>query len=128
MGRAGKVVIERLAQVLRERRRFFVEIGSAVVSRKIADFNGPETVIGQQCLMPDEYPLALRQADQARADFAAISDDLDFIKAQLARVPTRRDQARNTLGVIFAMAVIVILFEMLTRPDIRHAASLLIRQ
>jgi hypothetical protein len=27
------------------------------------------------CAMPDEYPLTLRQADQARVDFAAIEDD-----------------------------------------------------
>jgi uncharacterized repeat protein (TIGR03803 family) len=30
--------------------------------------------------MSDEYPLTPRQADQARADFAAITDDLDFIR------------------------------------------------
>jgi hypothetical protein len=47
--------------------------------------------------MPDEYNLTLRQADQARSDFAAIADDLDFIKAQLARLPTRKDQARTAL-------------------------------
>jgi hypothetical protein len=41
--------------------------------------------------MSDEYPLTLRQADQARADFAAIADDLEFIKAQLARIPTRKE-------------------------------------
>ena len=34
-------------------------------------------------------PLTLRQADEARADFAAISDDLDFIKSQLSRQPDR---------------------------------------
>jgi hypothetical protein len=28
--------------------------------------------------MPSDYPLALRQADQARSDFATIEDDLDF--------------------------------------------------
>jgi hypothetical protein len=47
--------------------------------------------------MPDEYNLTLRQADQARSDFAAIADDLDFIKGQLARLPTRKDQARTAL-------------------------------
>jgi hypothetical protein len=41
--------------------------------------------------------LTLRQADQARSDFAALSDDLDFIKEQLARLPTRKDQARLAL-------------------------------
>jgi hypothetical protein len=44
--------------------------------------------------MPDKandpsYPLALRQADEAQADFYAIQDDLDFIKSQLARQPDR---------------------------------------
>jgi hypothetical protein len=35
------------------------------------------------------YPLTLRQADKARADFVAISDDIDFIKSQLSRQPDR---------------------------------------
>ena len=52
--------------------------------------------------MPDEHPLGpkgqsrhsvakltLRQADQARTDFAAIESNLEFIMSQLARVPTR---------------------------------------
>jgi hypothetical protein len=39
--------------------------------------------------MADDYPLSLRQADAARDDFAAILDDLDFIKGQLARQPSR---------------------------------------
>ena len=44
--------------------------------------------------MPDSadsssYPLTLQQADKACADFAAISDDLDFIKSQLSRQPDR---------------------------------------
>jgi hypothetical protein len=29
--------------------------------------------------MPDESPLTLRQADQARTDFAIIEDDLEFL-------------------------------------------------
>jgi hypothetical protein len=36
-----------------------------------------------------DYPLALRQADQARSDFAAIESDLQFVVSQLARLPTR---------------------------------------
>ena len=78
--------------------------------------------------MPDEYPLALRQAGQARADFAAISDDLDRIEALLARIPTRKELAHTALITILATAAIVILVEMLTRPDIPHAANLLIGQ
>ena len=56
--------------------------------------------------MPDKYPLTLRQADQARTDFAAVESDLEFIMAQLARIPTRKEQARNTLGIIFATATL----------------------
>jgi hypothetical protein len=35
------------------------------------------------------HPFTLRQVDQARGDLYAIQDDLDFIKVQLARLPTR---------------------------------------
>jgi len=41
-----------------------------------------------------ERPLSLRQLDQARADLYAIHDELDFNKAQIARLPTRKDLAR----------------------------------
>ena len=57
-----------------------------------------------------EYRLRLRQADQAREDFAAILDDLDFVKLQLSRLPTRRDLAKVALGIIFATAALVILW------------------
>ena len=57
-----------------------------------------------------EYRLTLRQADQAREDFAAILDELDFVKLQLSRLPTRRDQAKVALGIIFATAALVILW------------------
>lgn len=41
-------------------------------------------------LAPDpDCPLALRQADEARGDFAAILDELDFVNWQLSRLPTR---------------------------------------
>jgi hypothetical protein len=54
--------------------------------------------------MADHCSITLRQADQARADFAAITEDLEFIKGQFARLPTRTDQARNTLASILATA------------------------
>jgi hypothetical protein len=41
--------------------------------------------------MPAEDQLSLRQADQARGDLYAIQDDLNFIKVQLARLPTRNE-------------------------------------
>jgi hypothetical protein len=59
--------------------------------------------------MSERYPLTLRQADEARADFAVIDSDLQFIIAQLARIPTRKEQARNTLGIIFATAMLTTL-------------------
>jgi hypothetical protein len=54
--------------------------------------------------MPDEHPFTLRQVDLARADFAAIEDHLDLVKAQLARVPTRMEIARIALGIMFGAA------------------------
>ena len=39
-------------------------------------------------------------------DFAQIMDELDFVKAQLARLPTRRDQAFVPLKIMFGSAVI----------------------
>ena len=67
--------------------------------------------------MPNELDperFTLRQAAQARDDFAQIMDELDFVKEQLARLPTRRDQAftplRIILGSAFLSAVLVILW------------------
>jgi hypothetical protein len=56
--------------------------------------------------MPDEHTLALRQADQARDNFASISDDLDFIQAQLALLPTRKELARLTLLAMISGAAL----------------------
>lgn len=47
---------------------------------------------------PTEYELTLRQADQARADFAAIEDGVEFIIGQMARVPTQRQLAWVAAG------------------------------
>jgi hypothetical protein len=56
-----------------------------------------------------EHRLSLRQADAARADLYAIHDELDFIKTQISRLPTRKDLARIALlsllgGVALAIA------------------------
>jgi hypothetical protein len=59
--------------------------------------------------MPNRNILTLRQADQARTDFAMIEEHLEFLAAQLARIPTRKEQARNTLGIIFATAILTTL-------------------
>jgi hypothetical protein len=60
--------------------------------------------------MSDHYPLTLRQADQARTDFAPIESNLEFLAGQLARVPTRGDLAKAALGIIFCTAVFTTLF------------------
>jgi hypothetical protein len=60
--------------------------------------------------MPDENPLTLRQADQARTDFASIESDLDAIMARLARLPTRGDLAKTALGIILSTTALVILW------------------
>ena len=60
--------------------------------------------------MPNENILTLHQADQARTDFALIEEHLEFLAGQLARVPTRRDLAKDALGIIFCTAVFTTLF------------------
>ncbi len=44
-----------------------------------------------------QYHLTLRQADQARGDFAAILSELDFVKWQLSQLPTRAYLGRTVL-------------------------------
>jgi hypothetical protein len=55
-----------------------------------------------------ERLLSLRQADQARADLYAIRDELDFVKVQIARLPTRKDLARIALLAALGGAAVVI--------------------
>jgi hypothetical protein len=59
--------------------------------------------------MPDGHSLTLHQADQARSDFAAISDELEFLKTQLARLPTQKQLARIALLATFTTAALVLL-------------------
>jgi len=54
----------------------------------------------------DPERFTLRQAAQARDDFAQIMDELDFVKEQLARLPTRRDQAFTPLRIMFGSAAL----------------------
>ena len=56
--------------------------------------------------MSNKNILTLRQADQGRTDFALIEEHLEFLAGQLARIPTRKEQARNALGIIFATAML----------------------
>jgi hypothetical protein len=58
--------------------------------------------------MPDERPFTLRQIDQARGDLYGISDDLEFIKTQLARLPTRKELARLALLATLTTAALVL--------------------
>jgi hypothetical protein len=59
--------------------------------------------------MPNELDperFTLREAAQARDDFAQIMDELEFVKAQLAALPTRRDQAFTPLRIMFGSAAL----------------------
>ena len=62
----------------------------------------------------DPERFTLRQAAQARDDFAQVMDELDFVKELIARIPTRRDQAfvplRTMLGSAVIGAALVILW------------------
>ena len=61
----------------------------------------------------DPERFTLRQAAQARDDFAQIMDELDFVKEQLARLPTRRDQAFTPLRIMFGSAILSAAFVIL---------------
>jgi hypothetical protein len=52
----------------------------------------------------DPERFTLRQAAQARDDFAQVMDELEFVEAQPARLPTRRDQAFLPLMIMFGSA------------------------
>jgi hypothetical protein len=56
--------------------------------------------------MPDEHQLALRQADQARTDFALIKTELETLHARLAQVPKRADPLRAILELTIDAAVL----------------------
>ena len=54
----------------------------------------------------DPERFTLRQAAQARDDFAQGMDELEFVKDLIARLPTRRDQAFMPLRIILGSAVL----------------------
>jgi hypothetical protein len=58
---------------------------------------------------PTEYDLTLRQADQARADFAAIEDGQEFIIRLVSKVPTRKELAWVAAGSFVSGAAIATL-------------------
>jgi hypothetical protein len=62
--------------------------------------------------IPDENIRTLRQADQARIDFALIEGNLEFIMGRLARMPSRAYLCRILLlamASIWALLGIVLL-------------------
>jgi hypothetical protein len=62
--------------------------------------------------MPEglEERLSLRQADQVRGDLYAIHDEIDFLREQLARQPTRMDMVRLVLGSSALTVALIELF------------------
>ena len=56
---------------------------------------------------PDELALTLREADQARAYLAALTEELDSITAQLTRLPTQREMAQTALLATITGAALV---------------------
>ena len=74
--------------------------------------NASATIRWHNVHMPDEHTLALRQADQARTDFALIEADLQFVMTQLAKVPTRAYLCRTLLaatGSVWALLAVLLL-------------------
>jgi len=69
-------------------------------------------------LDPDHF--TLRQVDEAREAYAQLMEELELVKGQLARLPTRRDQAFTPLRIVLATAVttaalVILWFEALSR-------------
>jgi len=48
--------------------------------------------------MTEGRSFTLQQVDQACGDLYAISDDLEFIKEQLARLPTRKEMGTDRVA------------------------------
>ena len=76
--------------------------------RRIAGANDPLTIFCQNVFMALEHSFPLRQAHPARADVYVIADDVEFLKAQLARVPTRMEMARLVLLATLTTAALVL--------------------
>ena len=55
-----------------------------------------------------EHSFPLRQVRPARADVYVIAHDIEFLKAQLARVPTRMEIARLVLLATLTTAALVL--------------------
>jgi hypothetical protein len=53
----------------------------------------------------DPHHFALRQADQAREGHALVMAELDLVKEQVARLPTRSETLKLALGCLAAVVV-----------------------
>ena len=61
-------------------------------------------------------PFTLRQADQARTDFAIVEDELEAIHKRLGQLPTRREVWQAAmLGMIRGAVAAVTLIEAFSR-------------
>jgi hypothetical protein len=65
--------------------------------------------------MTDDYPLTLRQIDKARGDMYAIGDDLEFVKFQISRLPTRTYLCRALLAATASIWALLIALALLLR-------------
>jgi hypothetical protein len=72
---------------------------------KLDQLNDYATARGTECLHGGRISANLASS---RSVFAAIADDLDFINAQLARIPTRKELARLVLLATLATAAFVL--------------------
>lgn len=70
--------------------------------------NDPSTVLCQNVCMLDKHSFTLQQVDLACADFAAIADDIDSLRAQLARRRTRKELAQLLLLSTLTTAALVL--------------------
>ena len=53
----------------------------------------------------DPHHFALRQADQAREGYALVMEELDLVKEQVARLPTRSETLKLALDCLAAVVV-----------------------
>ena len=53
----------------------------------------------------DPHHFALCQADQAREAYAEVMEELDAVKEQVARLPTRGETLKLALGCLAAVVV-----------------------
>jgi hypothetical protein len=74
--------------------------------------------IDMSALDPNRF--TLRQVDEAREAYAQLMQELELVKEQLARLPTRRDQAFMPLRIVLVTAIttatlVILWFEAFSR-------------